>query len=379
MQGAALFFVLIPSMFVAFAIAMAVIALIERGQKSVRWAAAGFAFAGLAMVIDVYRDAENDWLGYIAVLMHFASIGTMMQAFTLRHRQSMPIWILLFVLIAAISLLPGTAWRPEVPTRRVIVHVTGTLMFGIAMVRLWPYRRTSGIDLAITLVIVASFISYITRTTIPIIDPSSSTTLGVDRLEQTYVVFAHMSSAILGFAGAILLLLAVGQDLLRWRIREGRTDQLTGVGNRREMQRIMTADRLGKMRIGGIIAIDLDHFKQVNDRYGHAAGDLLLEAVGKLLRYKYTPLGPACRAGGEEFILFIHEDAQASLEETAEDIRVSLRNLQIGEPLGAYRASASLGYCPHTPGSNMEATLRCADRAVYAAKAAGRNRIAECV
>lgn len=378
MQGAALFFVLIPSMFIAFAIAMGVIALIERDQKSVRWAATGFLFAGLALVSDVYRDAGNDVLAYVAVIMHFASIGAMMQAFTLRHRIAMPTWVLFIIALAAIALLPGSPWRPEVPVRRVIVHITGTIMLGAALLRLWPLRRKSGIDFAITFVIFASFLSYIARTMIPIIDPPTEATLIGERLEQTYVVFAHMTSAVLGFAAAILLLLAVGQDLLRWRIKEARTDQLTGVGNRREMQRIMTADRLGKQRIVGIIAIDLDHFKQVNDRYGHAAGDLLLNEVGKLLRYKYAHLGPACRAGGEEFILFLLEGSTQSIADVAEDIRCSVRTLQLAPPLGAYRASASLGYCDHKPGSDMEASLRCADRAVYAAKAAGRNSAKAC-
>ncbi|WP_260483525.1 GGDEF domain-containing protein [Sphingomicrobium flavum] len=363
-------------MFIAFAIAMVVIALIERGQRSVRWAAAGFGFAGLAMIADVYRAIDDDLLGYVAVLMHFASIGSMMQALTLRHRQSMPLWIFAIVLVAALWMLPGTAWRPEVPVRRVIVHAVGTLILGIGVLRLWRFRQNNGIDMAITFVVVASFLSYIARTTMPIIDPPTADVMGGERLEQGYVVFAHMTSAILGLALAILLLLAVGQDLLRWRTKEARTDQLTGIGNRREMERIMTADQMGKRPIRGVIAIDLDHFKQVNDRYGHAAGDRLLAEVGKLLRYNFGHLGPACRVGGEEFILFLNQGAKAALADIAEDIRQSVRDLQLAPPLGSYRASASLGYCDHKPGADMEATLRCADRAVYAAKAAGRNQIA---
>ncbi|OQP85818.1 GGDEF domain-containing protein [Rhizobium rhizosphaerae] len=154
-----------------------------------------------------------------------------------------------------------------------------------------------------------------------------------------------------------------------------RTDGLTGLLNRRTFhEELAVYSRSGRM--GGLLQLDLDHFKSVNDTHGHAAGDLVLERVGRMLRAQCGPEDLAGRVGGEEFALFkmgLNEDA---VFDWCEDLRLSLSALEIRAPSGALlRMSASLGavHCP--PGFNPGASLITADKNLYLAKSRGRDKV----
>jgi diguanylate cyclase (GGDEF)-like protein len=140
-------------------------------------------------------------------------------------------------------------------------------------------------------------------------------------------------------------------------------DALTGIGNRRQ------ADQsLGRVGPGDAVAIlDLDHFKAVNDRYGHPAGDRVLSTLATFLERFLREGDSVARYGGEEFVLILRgvdDKAQAAFERIAEDWRAS-------GPVTTFSA----GVAVHRPGRSPSATLTFADQALYEAKAAGRNRV----
>jgi diguanylate cyclase (GGDEF)-like protein len=158
------------------------------------------------------------------------------------------------------------------------------------------------------------------------------------------------------------------------------SDPLTGLYNRRYLSEFLPRElsRSGRSSTPvAVMLIDLDHFKRVNDSFGHEAGDIVLTAVGKLLKGKVRGSDIACRYGGEEFALILPETDTDSAARRAEDIRLAIAALRLshaGKPLGRITASFGIALFPdHAP--DTDGLLRAADVALYAAKGAGRNRV----
>ena len=158
------------------------------------------------------------------------------------------------------------------------------------------------------------------------------------------------------------------------------SDPLTGLYNRRYLSEFLPRElaRSGRNATPvAILLIDLDRFKQVNDSYGHEAGDIVLTAVGNLLKSSVRGSDIACRYGGEEFALILPETGTDSAARRAEDIRVAISGLHLihaGRPLGRITASFGVALFPNHA-LDADDLLRVADVALYAAKGAGRNRV----
>lgn len=157
-------------------------------------------------------------------------------------------------------------------------------------------------------------------------------------------------------------------------------DQLTGVLNRREFNRVLREEWDRSVRFGqphAVLLIDVDHFKQVNDRHGHKAGDDVLKWVARLLVSNTRGVDRVFRFGGDEFaVVLIEADEHAALVVARRLVdAVGQTPLPAGAPGEHQRVSLSVGAAAVTPAlDSSEALLRCADRALYASKHAGRNR-----
>lgn len=157
------------------------------------------------------------------------------------------------------------------------------------------------------------------------------------------------------------------------------TDPLTGLLNRRALFNLMRQemDREQRYQHGlALITFDIDHFKEVNDRYGHAAGDIVLQHVaavtGKVIRHNDS----MARYGGEEFVLVAPETDRAGALQLGERMREALRSAGVALDYETLRVTASFGVAMLRPDDKEpEQILRRADRALYAAKAAGRDRV----
>jgi diguanylate cyclase (GGDEF)-like protein len=168
---------------------------------------------------------------------------------------------------------------------------------------------------------------------------------------------------------------------LRERLRiQAIRDPLTGLFNRQYLDETLPREcQLAERRQSplSVAMLDIDHFKQVNDRYGHEAGDEVLRAVGGLLRTAVRSSDIACRYGGEEFVLVLLDADLRAAESRLEQIRCDVKRMQCihrGRTLPSIALSAGVSEFPmhgRTPGE----ILRAADEAMYAAKHAGRDRI----
>lgn len=155
------------------------------------------------------------------------------------------------------------------------------------------------------------------------------------------------------------------------------TDELTGLGNRRLMRDALT-ERLREDDSGstGLIMVDIDHFKAINDTHGHLAGDAVLVRLAKVMRETCRDKDLIVRWGGEEFVALLGNSDERRLQLAAERLRMHIRRLVIELDNGvALQVTASIGATLVRPGQSAESALRQVDRLLYEAKSEGRDRV----
>lgn len=177
-------------------------------------------------------------------------------------------------------------------------------------------------------------------------------------------------AATLPVIGTTTFLLLLSERIRRQWETAASIDALTGLPNRRTLMH-EGARRLLGGTCGGVLVIDVDHFKRVNDQYGHEAGDRVLRAVADCIASSTPAGGLAARLGGEEFAVLLPAMTAGGCTQAAEQIRAAVAQQRDGTD-GA-PVTISVGVAPGR--GKLDDLLRRADAALYAAKAAGRNRI----
>ncbi|MFY7866961.1 diguanylate cyclase [Roseateles sp.] len=201
-----------------------------------------------------------------------------------------------------------------------------------------------------------------------------SARLAYEEREQHRLMIGLLVSGVL-----LALLTAAGfmMTKLYWKARGlAQVDGLTGLLNRRRLMELAEIEFEKSRRYGSplaVISLDLDHFKQINDEHGHAVGDQVLKKMAALCREALRHGDLAGRSGGEEFLLFLpHADTDAALH-LAERLRLLFeQQLQFAPELPV---TASFGVAVYEPGIGLAEMLQKADKAMYAAKADGRNQV----
>ncbi len=156
-----------------------------------------------------------------------------------------------------------------------------------------------------------------------------------------------------------------------------RTDALTGLHNTRWWDEVAPQEAARTLRSGGelgVLLLDLDHFKLVNDTGGHAAGDRILRNVARALRSSVRVGDDLVRFGGEEFLILLHESGLDGALRVAETIRRAVASASISGEGPSVTASIGVAVFPRN-GPSLEDAVRAADLAMYRAKAEGRDRV----
>jgi diguanylate cyclase (GGDEF)-like protein len=157
-------------------------------------------------------------------------------------------------------------------------------------------------------------------------------------------------------------------------------DPLTGLFNRRHMEEFLARELLRANRNHKplvVFMIDLDHFKQFNDSFGHEAGDILLREVGALFSSRIRGGDVACRYGGEEFLIILTDANLNAARQRAETLKGQVRSLQVhhrGQTLRQVTVSIGVAAYPDN-GTSAQEMINAADKALYRAKTSGRDRI----
>lgn len=163
--------------------------------------------------------------------------------------------------------------------------------------------------------------------------------------------------------------------------REATIDVLTGLMNRRAFDQAIRAMAGEAMNSGGplaLLVIDIDHFKVVNDTWGHAVGDAVLQLVARRLAHRARPEDRPARFGGEEFVFLLPETTLPEAAAIGDAIRADLEAQRLvlrdtQEAIGA--VTVSIGVAVYEPGERLADWIGRADAALYRAKASGRNRV----
>ena len=165
-------------------------------------------------------------------------------------------------------------------------------------------------------------------------------------------------------------------DLIRERDHLARTDPVTGLMNRRAAEEVLEREASRAQRFGSRISvalIDIDHFKQLNDRHGHAAGDEALRAVAQVMGSAMRGVDVAARWGGDELVAVLPATGLEGARSFAERVRAAVEQLGPSVMRGA---TLSIGVAELQPGEDWADAVRRADARLYEAKDAGRNRVA---
>lgn len=161
---------------------------------------------------------------------------------------------------------------------------------------------------------------------------------------------------------------------------EARIDVLTGLHNRRSFDRHLAAEHSRASRFDkpyALAMLDIDHFKRVNDRHGHPAGDAVLAQLGQVLARQFRDVDVVARYGGEEFAVILPEISSSAAKEVAERVRHTVAATPFALPDGReIGVTISIGVsCYPNCAASAEAVVSTADQTLYIAKQAGRNRV----
>jgi diguanylate cyclase (GGDEF)-like protein len=195
----------------------------------------------------------------------------------------------------------------------------------------------------------------------------------IRRLQTIILILGAVIIATLAFMAVRFV-----RDARRMRVM-AMTDELTRLPNRRHLL-AAAEEELRRSAAGAepfsLLALDIDHFKRINDTYGHAAGDLVLQRVAHACRTALRPADRVGRTGGEEFMVLLPATSRAEALQVAERLRAAVESLDCSDIAPELRVTISIGVADWQPSETLERIAARADAVLYRAKEQGRNRVA---
>ena len=356
--------------------------------KGTRWLAAAYLSGAMASGLRVIPGAVPEpWLLYLGntlvlafyLFLHCALLRV------LEPGGSRP-WIAMFALVAQALIGPFLMHGPRAYqwSTALICFLLMATLFHICYVVLIQglprhdrpsslgMRAALGSMVAVFVLMLASTLFYGLGVAIP------SVPLHPAALEQMKV--ANVGVAIVCATGILLSFLWMTAERLQRDLEiQARLDALTGLLNRHALEQEFAreAERSDRSKEAlSLVLLDLDHFKFVNDLYGHQAGDLLLCQVARILQQTLRRMDLIARIGGEEFVALLPQTEKLQADTIAERLRQEIQLSQVAIGRSQLSVTASIGVAVwHGETDNWEALLERADAGMYLAKSAGRNRV----
>ncbi|MAY20931.1 MAG: GGDEF domain-containing protein [Erythrobacteraceae bacterium] len=278
--------------------------------------------------------------------------------------------------LSAFALAVAVGLSDDVGPRLIIVNIGYGAMFLMGVTTLLSARRRSAIDALIVAIMVFQAADFLVR---PVLTLLFERSIPAEVYRES--IYYSLIGLVLGVKGVTTAMVLIGATIVDWtRILRGRsdTDVLTGLKNRgafeRTIRRLLPQAEVEGRRLSLVVA-DVDHFKQVNDIWGHQTGDTALSNFAALIGQMVRSCDTAGRVGGEEFCIAVWDCANGPAERLADRIRQAFARLQhegLGEDI---RLTASFGVATAREGETYDRLFSRADAALYRAKAKGRNRV----
>ncbi|WP_250463315.1 diguanylate cyclase [Microbulbifer litoralis] len=330
----------------------------------------GLYFAVINGVAFHFAWPDNPWLGnwslivLLALSLVFATrfAREVCTAAQLAPRIDRIARAIQFMLIPMLAVAPLVGYRPVVTAFTVFALLVGLLLFAMGTVSVIRGSVSARYFMMGWATLIASVIIYILKT------------FGL----LPHNGFTHNAFQVAALIEMVLLSLALGARVRLIRKR-GYIDELSSLYNRRFFEEQLSREFSFAARSGtqlSLLVIDLDHFKEINDRYGHRRGDSVIEAVGQLIRRQIRKPVTACRYGGEEFVILLPRTNGEQAVVLAKRLVGTIAELH---PNGV-ALTTSIGVAS-LEGNHFSLPMQlfeAADSALYLAKQRGRNRYAVC-
>ncbi|MBE1206901.1 GGDEF domain-containing protein [Aminobacter carboxidus] len=259
---------------------------------------------------------------------------------------------------------------------QVRVYVLNLGMAFIFLSGVWKIRqqmRGGVLDRAVLWLLFGLAATFIART---LLTGSSVPKDNIPEFFQSdFWIWAQLTMSVLGVAMGLGLLVVASADVILALKAERDSDPLTGLLNRRGLQgRAPRLLALGRRRPLSIVACDIDSFKSINDRFGHAAGDAVLQTFARIVKAQMRAGDVAARTGGEEFVIVMKDAPVGDAFTLAERLRRMIADTRFAGLPADFAVTCSFGIAEFHGGEGLWDAIGRADKILYAAKRAGRNR-----
>jgi diguanylate cyclase (GGDEF)-like protein len=360
------------------AAAFLTVAVYDRARVAARWIALayvlGMAYFAAEASIPFFTDAKPVVVFAFALFLAAAAIFNVGVA--RRYEVAVP-WRLLAVLsIVSVIAVAVTQDLPRHSFARLLTYQAPYVAMQATAVGIVLSARTlKSIDWVFVALLSLSALQFLSK---PFIAYAVG---GVGGNPQAYIgsdyaMISQTLGAVFGIAIALTMLILLARDVLVDFATKSETDTLSGLLNRRGFERriaSLMALPAGEGTPVSVVIADLDHFKSINDRFGHASGDRVIEAFAAFLSEAAAGRYVAGRIGGEEFAVLLPRTNLAAARLFAEGARTAFSSLPIRGLPASQRFTASFGVAERSPGEDVSAFMNRADEALYLAKRAGRN------
>jgi diguanylate cyclase (GGDEF)-like protein len=369
---------LVPVNLALFSIVFSGIYLYQRHLIYARWLAIAYASGMAATIFDIINPHSEIARLDASDISHplFWSVGIfVLLGMAHRYRQDVPHMLIRAMMVAGVAaqLVFGYYWY-HYPLQETASNLlaAGFMFMAAQMVQRGGTKAMDAKIAWLLRVVALSFLVRITVVFAPLIFGSGDYLQIVDMHNALQLIMSSVASV----GAALAFLVMSAQDIVDIYRIQSRTDALTGLLNRRgweeRIDALVAADSLN----GRILLIcDLDHFKEINDRFGHHAGDLVLQRAGASLAHVKVPGSEVARIGGEEFALLLPQECAPAMDTISELVRQSVGGINHAE-LDGRPVTCSIGCAAIEADGGYRGAYLQADTALYAAKRHGRNRVA---
>jgi diguanylate cyclase (GGDEF)-like protein len=365
------------SLLVLLGAVLVVLWLRDRAAPWLLWWGLPFMLGGLALTQYLSPTWDSDlWSITIGNAMRMFMIGCFWIGIRVFQRRPTRIaWLVAYCCAwMLISLIPAV--NQSLAARIIIVSLMNAGLAGLAALELWRHRDEELGSRWPALLVFSSFgLIMVIRAAIA---PFVPFPVGAGRIDALWL--AVFSWIILGHAvfAAVLFLTMTMERRVAEQRNFALSDPLTNLMNRRAFADF--AQRTNRRRAGlrnalALLVLDLDHFKTINDRFGHEVGDRLLKAFAEVAEASVRPSDQLFRMGGEEFCFALPETALADAIAVAERVRKAFEAASVETADGPAATTVSVGIAATQHSVDVEVLLAAADAAMYEAKARGRNRV----
>lgn len=364
-----------PSIALVLASAFFVLWLYRRQHRYILALALGYTTSSGGFLLQHFElPIGFDATKLVSNILFFAATLLIVGAVINRYRRPLPV-----LALAALTVLGLGSWswfmfvEAELTARLYATNFAlgGMSLLVAAELRAVPNKTT--VDRALLALSVLSCLNFMVRP-VAIIKAYGAYGTYEGFYASLYWTTAILSHAVLSLLIAFALITAIALDLIAELRNQSETDSLSGLLNRRGFENAVEAALLPASRgvPVSVVVADLDHFKTVNDTFGHACGDSVISTFAGFLRQVVVPGHVAGRVGGEEFAIIMPGADLATARLFAEAVRLGFSMLAV-PGLSERRCTASFGIAELKPGETATGLLRRADEALYQAKRAGRD------